>query len=632
METDRDIDALKRIAESLRELNVDERLSRQIDRFLQRRQEDIEEEDEEFDIQERDDAREDDDDNEDGAEEQEDADESDENEEESDKYLHRKDRHGHSREVIDLSVLSAPSLPCTWPSTFLPPLVLMHYLQHGPGPYASEALVIDEHTGTHWDAPAHFIPPPSTGLANAADIGNVSSERVPIWQFVGEGCVIDVQSVAIGPNPGESGRIVTKLIQDWEKSNRSLQAGDIVLLYTGYSDQFYGPLPGGRRYVADPIGGKAPGYPGVDPACMLYMAGKEVSFVGIDSPNIGPVGPDAIATHVNALKNGVLIMENLINLKHLPKTGSFVAVLGPKHAAASGGEARVIAVKEPKVAQRLIKSARLQRVADLSVLLREDLPVSWPGAGVANNRTPYLSRTLHNWDQPGGPALVRAHMLDVHSGTHLVPPAYAVPTRGFDREDYDDTTRRLLDKFEDKYGRIGSSEVTADKVPLGDLLGPAHVIDVTSLVGTAAPGKSPAIRKEHIHDHERAHREIERGDVVIFHSGHSDRFFQPFPYGSRCIADALNGIAEGWPAPTPETIIYLAKKGVRCIGTDGPSIGSAEPELALMTYWAGGKHGVNFIEYLTNVGVLPRVGSYFVFSPVKVRGLHGGYGRALALF
>jgi len=79
-------------------------------------------------------------------------------------------------------------------------------------------------------------------------------------------------------------------------------------------------------------------------------------------------------------------------------------------------------------------------------------------------------------------------------------------------------------------------------------------------------------------------------------------------------------------------VIHLAKRGVRCIGTDGPSIGSAEPDLALATYWAGGKYGVNFIEYLTNLGVLPRVGSYFLFAPVKVRGLHGGYGRAVALF
>lgn len=618
-----DIHALKRIVKALRELDVESS------------EEEIEEDERELDDREhgsnRAKDREDEDENAEGRDESSPNDEKDDKEDEDDRYIYE-GKHRHSREVIDLSVVSAPSLPCTWPSSFLPPLVLMHYLRHGPGPYASEALVIDEHTGTHWDAPAHFIPPPSTGLPNAADIGNVPSEQVPIWQFVGEGCVIDVQSVAIGPKPGQSGRITTDLIQQWEKANRSLQAGDIVLLHTGYSDQFYSPLPAGRRYVADPLGGKAPGYPGVDPACMLYMASKEVSFVGLDSPNIGPAGPDAVATHVNALTNGVLIMENLINLKHLPETGSFVAVLGPKHAAASGGEARVIAIKDPKAAQHLIKSAKLQRVADLSVLLREDLPVSWPGAGVANNRTPYLGRTLHTWDQPGGPALVREHMLDVHSGTHLVPPAYAIPTPGFDRDDYDKATRQLLDKFEDKYGHIGSSEATADKVPLGDLLGPAHVIDVTRLVGTASPGKSPAITKDLIRKHENTHGDIEPGNIVIFHSGHSDRFFQPFPYGSRCIADALNGLVEGWPAPTPEAIIYLAKRGVRCIGTDGPSMGAAEPDLALMTYWAGGKHGVKFIEYLTNVGALPRTGAHFIFAPPNVRGLHGGYGRALALF
>jgi kynurenine formamidase len=36
------------------------------------------------------------------------------------------------------------------------------------------------------------------------------------------------------------------------------------------------------------------------------------------------------------------------------------------------------------------------------------------------------------------------------------------------------------------------------------------------------------------------------------------------------------------------------------------------------------------VEFLTNVAELPK-GAYFVFAAVKVRGCHGGPGRAIAL-
>ena len=39
----------------------------------------------------------------------------------------------------------------------------------------------------------------------------------------------------------------------------------------------------------------------------------------------------------------------------------------------------------------------------------------------------------------------------------------------------------------------------------------------------------------------------------------------------------LNGRSEGWPAPGPEAVVYLAEKGIRCVGTDGPTLGGAGP-------------------------------------------------------
>ena len=69
---------------------------------------------------------------------------------------------------------------------------------------------------------------------------------------------------------------------------------------------------------------------------------------------------------------------------------------------------------------------------------------------------------------------------------------------------------------------------------------------------------------------------------------------------------------------------------MRCVATDAPTLGGVEPKRALMTYWMLGGKGMAGVEFLTNVAGLAK-GAYFVFAAVKVRGCHGGPGRAIAL-
>ena len=76
--------------------------------------------------------------------------------------------------------------------------------------------------------------------------------------------------------------------------------------------------------------------------------------------------------------------------------------------------------------------------------------------------------------------------------------------------------------------------------------------------------------------------------------------------------------------------MFLAEKGIRCIATDGPTLGGAEPKRALWTYWALGGKGMVGVEYLTNLANLPE-GAAFLFAALKIRGCHGGPGRAIGL-
>ncbi len=538
-------------------------------------------------------------------------------------------------QVLDLSLLVAPELPCTWASAGNAPFVIHPYQKIGPhGAYNSDVLVIDEHCGTQLDAPAHFIPPPDSKLPNAGPLNKVTAERVPAWQFCGEACVIDCKDLLDTAPAGRSDLVKKERVMAWEKKHRPLGPGDVVLFFSGFGEKYYKPFPAGRGYVADPLGGKSPGWPDPDPDCMEYLAGKKVMTLGTDSPSMGPIPDLAVATHVAGLKHGMVWTEGAIGLGGLPATGAFYCMIGPKHAQGSGFEGRAFAVVGDPLAKRLIESARKKQVVDLSVMLAENLPVWWPGPGTGNHRQPYHAKVFHTWDQAGGPYYAQSHTMDSHTGTHLVPPSYALPTKDFDNKNYPAEVREWLAEYEKKYGPRGTSDVTTEKVPLSQTCGTARVIDVKHLIGTTDKKSwpaSPEVRADDVKQYESKHGELKAGDVVLFACGWSDRYVKPFPAGDACLADPLNGKSEGWPAPGPDAVLYLAEKGVRCVATDAPTLGGAEPKRALMTYWALGGKGMAGVEYLTNVSAMPDK-AYFLFAAVKIRGCHGGPGRAIALY
>jgi kynurenine formamidase len=534
-------------------------------------------------------------------------------------------------EVVDLSLLVAPDYPCTWPT--FQRFVMTHYERIGPlSPYNSDMLIIDGNTGTQLDVPPHSVAAPSARLPNSGPFGLAFVDKVPAWQFGGEACVIDCKSLRDAAPKGRSDLVTKERVMAWERKHRPLGPGDVVLFHSGYSDAYYKPLPEGRRYAADPLEGKTPAWPDPDPACMEYLATRKVLTLGTDSASMGPIPDLAEPTHYAGLKHGMIWTESATNLGRLPVTGAFYCMLSPKYAGAPYAEGRAFAVVGDPLARRLIESARKKQTVDLSVVLAEELPATWPGRGVGNHRQPYL-RILFGTN-PNTRTSFETHQIDSHAGTHLIPPAYALPPRGFDNQRYAPEVRRWLAEYEKKYGPRGTSDVTTEKVPVAQTCGPARVIDVTHLVGSTDKKDwpaSPEITLADIQKYEAKAGALRPGDVVLFRSGHSDRYYKPLPAGKACQEDPLNGVSEGWPAPGPEAVAYLADKGVRCVATDGPTLGGVEPRRALWTYWALGSKGMVGVEFLTNLGSLPD-GAYFLFAAVKVRGCHGGHGRAIGLY
>jgi kynurenine formamidase len=291
-----------------------------------------------------------------------------------------------------------------------------------------------------------------------------------------------------------------------------------------------------------------------------------------------------------------------------------------------------LAIVGDPLAADLIAAARKRQVVDLSVTLATDLPITWPGRGAGNHRQPYLRVPLFLAANLG--RYHETHLMDAHAGTHLVPPSHALPPEGFDNKRYAPEVQKWLAEYEQKYGPRGTSDITADKVPLEQTCGRARVIDVRHRIGTTSQAdwpRSPEITVDDIKRYEKEHGDLAAGEIVVFHSGYSDQHVKPMPAGSACLADPLDGKREGWPAPGPDAVVYLAGKGIRCVATDGPTLGGSEPKRALATYWAMGTKGMVGVEFLTNVGKLPQRAT-FLFAPLKVRGCHGGPGRAIALY
>src|SRR5690349_22619033 len=95
--------------------------------------------------------------------------------------------------------------------------------EKGPGWYWN-TISMGEHTGTHFDAPVHWI----TGK----DRPENQCDTIPPRRFVGPACVIDVtQDVALCPDF----LLTVERIQAWEAEHGRIPAGAWVLLRTDWS-------------------------------------------------------------------------------------------------------------------------------------------------------------------------------------------------------------------------------------------------------------------------------------------------------------------------------------------------------------------------------------------------------------
>ncbi|GAB4437520.1 MAG: cyclase family protein [Chloroflexi bacterium OHK40] len=236
--------------------------------------------------------------------------------------------------VVDLTQPLGPDTPVIG----LPPIFasspgmtieqISHYDDKGPAWYWN-TIRLGEHTGTHFDAPVHWV----TGK----DLADNTTDTIPARRFIGPACVIDVvQQCAENPDF----LLTPEHIQDWELAHGPIPTGAWVLMRTDWSKRQ------GANFLN--VGEDGPHAPGLHRAASELLVARDVLGVGVetvgtDAGQAGSFEPPFPNHHImhGAGKFG---LASLCNLDQLPPTGAIVIAAPLKIVGGSGSPLRVLAI------------------------------------------------------------------------------------------------------------------------------------------------------------------------------------------------------------------------------------------------------------------------------------------------
>ena len=238
--------------------------------------------------------------------------------------------------IIDLTHTLSPDFP----AIVLPPEVgqcrpfrieeASRYDERGPAWYWNN-VSFGEHTGTHFDAPIHWI--------SGRDLPNNATDTLPPAHFIAPACVIDCSAEA---ERDADFLLTVAHLKAWEAANGTIPAGAWVLMRTDWSKR------------TDPVAFQnldetGQHTPGPDPACVRFLV-DERNVIGFGTETIGTdAGQAAHFTppypcHSYMHGAGRYGLQCLANLDLLPPTGALLIAAPLKIQQGSGSPLRVLAL------------------------------------------------------------------------------------------------------------------------------------------------------------------------------------------------------------------------------------------------------------------------------------------------
>ncbi|MDE1763088.1 MAG: cyclase family protein [Thaumarchaeota archaeon] len=212
-------------------------------------------------------------------------------------------------EPIDLTLEISNKLP-SFPGSPRPQFI--SWADKKSDGYNLELIFLSSHSGTHLDAPYHFI---EKGL---------KIDKITLGRLITSAILCNIRK---GPDE----QITKNDIVSFEKRNGKISFNSAIIFGTGWSRN-----TSRKDYFTR--------NPGLSASAARYLLGKKPSLIGIDSPSIDLGKDSKFSVHHILLKDGILILENLCNLDKIKRTNFRLIVLPLKLKGATGSPVRAVAI------------------------------------------------------------------------------------------------------------------------------------------------------------------------------------------------------------------------------------------------------------------------------------------------
>jgi kynurenine formamidase len=184
---------------------------------------------------------------------------------------------------------------------------------------------IDEHAGTHMDAPIHF-----------SEAG-ASADKLPAATLVVPLAVVDVVAKAA---QNRDYLVTRDDIVQWERRHRRLPDNCCVAMHSGWGRH----AGDGAKFTGKDAAGVLH-FPGFSPeAAAWLMQERKVAGLAVDTLSLDHGPSKDFKTHYAWLPSGRWGLESVANLHRVPPSGATLVVGAPKIKGATGGPTRVLAL------------------------------------------------------------------------------------------------------------------------------------------------------------------------------------------------------------------------------------------------------------------------------------------------
>jgi arylformamidase len=206
--------------------------------------------------------------------------------------------------IVDLSLPIVSDLP-HFDGT--PPVYVAQSHRLDDAGYRMCTVVLGTHSGTHLDAPSHFL----------ADGRSV--DQIDLGRCVGEALVV---------NLGHKRPLEPITVDDLRGAGAGSISGQRILIRTDWDQRFGSP-----DYFTD--------FPPLAPESASWLAASGIALVGLDIPSLHQTA--FVRMHEEMLGAGIVIVESLARLRELTQSRVMFSALPINLAGADGAPVRAVA-------------------------------------------------------------------------------------------------------------------------------------------------------------------------------------------------------------------------------------------------------------------------------------------------